>query len=218
MQLKKEIPLLIIVSIPFLYLAYIWGKLPEKVPLHWNINGEIDRYGSKTELLLIPVLLPLLTYVLFLIIPKIDPKEKIGKMGNKYQNIKILLTTFTSILATFIIYTALHQSLTNPNYIVLLLGILYIILGNYFKTLKPNYFIGIKTPWTLENEIVWKKTHQLAGKIWFIAGLMIIISSLLLEKQTNFILFFSITIIITVLPVLYSFLEYKKGKKTTNNY
>lgn len=213
MQIKKEIPLLIIVSIPFLYLAYIWEKLPEKVPLHWNIKGEIDRYGSKTELLLIAILLPLLTYILFLIIPKIDPKGKIRKMGNKYQKIKFLLTTFMSILATFIIYTALHQSLANPNYIILLIGILYIILGNYFKTLKPNYFIGIKTPWTLENEIVWKKTHQLAGKMWFIAGLIIVINSLFLKKQINFILFFSITIIITILPIFYSFLEYKNGKK-----
>ena len=91
MKLKNEIPLIAIVSLPFIYLAYIWNELPEKVPMHWNIKGEIDRYGEKIELLLIPILLPLLIYIIFLVVPKIDPKNKISKMGNKYQHIKYCL-------------------------------------------------------------------------------------------------------------------------------
>ena len=216
MNIKKEIPLLIIVSLPFMYLAYIWKELPEKVPMHWNIKGEIDRFGDKLELILIPILLPLLTYIIFLVVPKIDPKNKIKKMGNKYQHIKILLTTFMSILALFIIYSAKNQSFTNPNYIVLLIGILYIILGNYFKTIKANYFIGIKTPWTLENETVWKETHKLGGKMWFIGGFIIVLSSLLLEKQTNFTLFIVITAIITIIPIIYSYLKFQNIQKQAN--
>ena len=214
MNIRKEISLIAIVSLPFIYLAYIWNELPEKVPMHWNIKGEIDRFGEKTELLLIPILLPLLIYIIFLIVPKIDPKNKISKMGNKYQHIKILLTTFMSILALFIIYTAKNQSFANPNYIVLLVGILYIILGNYFKTIKANYFIGIRTPWTLENETVWKETHKLGGKMWFIGGIIIVISSLLLDKQPNFTLFMIITGIITIIPIAYSYFKFKKIGKT----
>ncbi len=212
MSLKKEIPLLIIVSLPFIYLTYIWDNLPNKVPLHSNLKGEIDRYGDKTELLLIPILLPLLTYILFSIIPKIDPKEKIRNMGNKFTRIKTLLITFSSILAIFMIYTAKNPTDSNPNYITLFIGILYLIFGNYFKTIKPNYFIGIRTPWTLDSEIVWKETHQLAGKMWFIAGIIVTISSLLLDKQINFKIFIILTIIISVTPVLYSFLKYKQHK------
>ncbi len=214
MKFKNEIPLLAIVALPFIYLAYIWGELPEKVPMHWNINGEIDRFGDKTELLLIPILLPLLIYIIFLIVPKIDPKNKISKMGNKYRHIKILLTTFMSILALFIIYSAKNQSLANPNYIVLIIGILYLILGNYFKTIKANYFIGIRTPWTLENETVWKETHKLAGKLWFVGGIIIVISSLILEKQLNFTLFMIITGIITIIPIVFSYFKYMKIRKT----
>ena len=80
MKLLKEIPIISIVMIPFIYLAYIWSQLPEKVPMHWNINGEIDRYDDKIALILIPVLLPLLVYVIFLVVPKIDPKKKIKKI------------------------------------------------------------------------------------------------------------------------------------------
>jgi len=215
MNLKKELPLIVIVLLPFIYLAYIWDQLPERVPMHWNIKGEVDRYGEKVELIIIPILLPLLVYIIFLVIPKIDPKNKLNKMGNKLQTMKFLLTTFMSILALFIIYTAKNESYTNPNYIVLLIGVLYLVFGNYFKTLKANYFIGIRTPWTLENETVWKETHKLGGKMWFIGGLIVILSSLLLEKQTNFTTFIVITAIITIIPVVYSYLKFQKLKTQT---
>jgi uncharacterized membrane protein len=215
MSLKKELPLIAIVLLPFIYLAYLWNDLPNKVPMHWNIKGEINRYGDKSELIIIPILLPLLVYLIFLVVPKIDPKNKLNTMGSKLQTIKFLLTTFMSILALFIIYTAKNQTFTNPNYIVLLIGLLYLILGNYFKTIKANYFIGIRTPWTLENETVWKETHRLGGKMWFIGGLIIIISSLVLEKQTNFTLFIIISAIITVIPIIYSYLKFKNLKKQT---
>ena len=213
MKFLKEVPVILIVAIPFIYLAYIWNTLPEQVPLHWNIKGEIDRYGSKYELWLIPILLPLLIYIIFLIVPSIDPKKNIHKMGNKYQNLKVLMTLFMSALAIFIIYYAKNQTIANPNYIVLIMGILFIIIGNYFKTLKANYFIGIKTPWTLENETVWKKTHNLAGKLWFSGGFLIMILSLVLNKELNFKIFAAITIIISIIPILYSYFIYKNIKQ-----
>ena len=216
-NLQKELPLIIIVLIPFVYLAYVWNSLPEKVPLHWNIEGEIDRYGEKSELILIPVLLPLLIYVLFTIIPRIDPKRKIKNMGNKYTILKSIMTIFMSALAMIIIYAALNETLYNPNYIVLLIGILFALLGNYFKTLRANYFIGIKTPWTLENETVWKETHKLAGKLWFAGGLLIVLTSILLDKKTNFTLFAVITVFITVIPVVYSYIKYQSISQTNAN-
>ena len=151
MKLKKELPLIGIVLLPFLYLMYVWNQLPEQVPLHYNLKGEVDRYGDKSELIMIPILLPLLIYVIFLAVPYIDPKKQIQKMGNKYDTLKLILTTFMSALALFIIYTAKNQTLTNPNIIFLIIGLLYLIFGNYFKTIKANYFIVFRTPWTLES-------------------------------------------------------------------
>lgn len=213
MKLKKELPIIAIVLLPFIYLAYIWNQLPEKVPVHWNSLGEIDRYGEKIELLLIPILLPLLVYVIFLIVPRIDPKNKLHQMGNKLQAIKALMVVLMSVLALFILYSAKHQSFNNPNYMVLLIGVLYIVLGNYFKTIKPNYFIGIRTPWTLENETVWKDTHRLGGKMWFIGGIIVVLSSLMLDHKQNFTLFLIITTILALVPVVYSYIIFKKEKK-----
>ncbi len=214
MNLKKELPILVIVLLPFIYLGYIWNELPSKVPTSWNFNAEIDSYGDKTELIIIPFLLPLLVYLIFLVVPKIDPKNKLNKMGGKLQTIKFLLTTFMSILAMFIIYKAKNQSFDNSNYIVLIIGVLFIILGNYFKTIKPNYFIGIRTPWTLENKTVWKKTHKLGGVMWFIGGVLIVILSLILDKSLNFKIFMLVTGVITIIPIAYSYLKYKNQRKT----
>ena len=214
MNIKKETKLVTIVLLPFVYLAYIWNTLPERVPVHWNSKGEIDRYGDKIELLIIAILLPLLTYIIFLVVPKIDPKNKLNKMGKKFDTLKILMTTFMSALAIFIIYSAKKESIANPNYIVLLIGILYIILGNYFKTIKANYFIGIRTPWTLESETVWKETHKLGGKMWFIGGITVVLSSLILDNQSNFTLFLIVTGIISIVPIVYSYFIFKNDKKT----
>ena len=213
MNIKKEIPLLIVVLIPFVYLAYIWSSLPEIVPLHWNYKGEIDDWGNKSSLIFITFLLSGLTYILFTVIPFIDPKKRIQTMGNKYHNLKFLMVLFMSALAVFIIYSAKEQSITNPSFIYLAIGLLFMLLGNYMKIIKANYFIGIRTPWTLEYESIWKSTHKLASKIWFVGGLAIVISSLTTNKDFNGIFFISAITLLAIIPVVYSYMEYRKLKK-----
>ncbi len=215
-NIKKELPIWFIIAIPFIYLAYVWKDLPEKVPMHWNILGEIDRWGDKQELLIIPFVLPLLVYLVFLLVPLIDPKRQINKMGGKYYNFKFILTLFVSVIALFVIYTAKNQSLSNPNYIFIFIGFLFAVMGNFFKTIRPNYFIGIKTPWTLENETVWKETHLLAGKLWFVGGLLIILCSLVFNKSLGSTIFITITIIISVIPIVFSYLRFNKLNKNNS--
>lgn len=135
-------------------------------------------------------------------------------MGNKLQNLKLLITTFMSVLALYILYSAKQQTLENPNYLITAIGILFIILGNYFKTIKPNYFIGVRTPWTLENEVTWKETHKLAGQLWFWGGLLIVFFSLLFNTKTSFILSLTITIILIIVPLFYSYLLYRRNIKS----
>lgn len=212
MNLKKEFPYILLIALPFIYLTYIWNALPETVPTHWNASGEINGYNSKNTLLLIPFMLPVLVYIIMTIAPKIDPKNKIATMGKKYEQLKFFLVLFMSVLALFIIYSSKTQSFSSPNIIYILLGLLFAGLGNFMKTVKPNYFIGIKTPWTLENETVWKKTHLLGGKIWFVGGLLIVCMSLIFEAQTAATLFVIIAVLITIIPLVHSYIEFKKIK------
>ncbi|BCY28117.1 immunity protein SdpI [Flavobacterium okayamense] len=209
--LRKELPYILIALIPFIYLAFIWNNLPETVPMHWNGKGEIDRYGSKNELWSMTSMLSGLGYFLFLIIPKIDPKGKLSKMGNKLDNLRLMMALFMSALSMFIIYSV-QQAESKPTFIFALIGLLFAGLGNYFKTIKPNYFIGIKTPWTLENEEVWKKTHLFGGKLWFAGGLLIFILSLIIPNVYSFYVLMTVTVIISIIPIIYSYLKFKKLK------
>jgi uncharacterized membrane protein len=213
-DLKKELPIIGFVLLPFIYLAYLWNSLPEKVPMHWNYKGEIDDWGTKYSLLGLIFLLPVLTYVLMLVIPKINPKKRIELMGGKYYQIKFVLVGFMSVLAIYIIHSSNSQTLSSPSIVLVLIGLLFMALGNYFKVIKQNYFLGIKTPWTLESEEVWKLTHILAGKLWIVGGLLIVIFSLVIPEDINFYLFIIITAIITIVPIVYSYLIFRKLKKS----
>jgi len=209
-KFKKEIPFIAVALLPFVYLTYIWNELPKQVPMHWNASGEIDRWGDKNELLVMIFMLTGITYFVFLIIPYIDPKQKLQNMGNKLNNLRLILALFMSALAIYILYSV-QQKTSNPVLIFPLVGLLFAFLGNYFKTIKPNYFIGIKTPWTLENEEVWKKTHLMGGKLWFVGGLLMALTFVLPNKIQIY-TFLVIAAVITIVPIVYSYLEFKKIK------
>lgn len=209
-KLKKEIPFIAIALLPFVYLAYIWNELPKEIPMHWNASGEIDRWGDKSELFMMIFMLTGITYLIFLVIPYIDPKQKLQNMGNKLNNLRMILGLFMSALAIYILFSV-QQKTSNPVLIFPLVGLLFAFLGNYFKTIKPNYFIGIKTPWTLENEEVWKKTHLLGGKLWFIGGILMALT-FVLPNKIQFYTFMGIAAVITIVPIVYSYLEFKKIK------
>lgn len=213
LNLKKELPIIATVMIPFIYLAYKWPRLPEQVPVHWNIEGEIDRYGSKWELLIIPILLPLLTYGIFLVIPFIDPKKKLEQMGNKYHQLKFFFVALMSALATYILYITGKQEIFHPTGMFILMGLIFIVLGNYLPSVKPNYFLGIRTPWTLENEVVWKKTHRRAGILFILIGIVSIILPLMLPLLAFFWFYFAFVMIIVIYLVVYSYLEFQKINK-----
>jgi uncharacterized membrane protein len=207
---RKELPIIVIVLIPFIYLAFLWNTLPEKVPTHWNYKGEIDRWGDKYSLIRLLFLLPVLTYLLLLVIPKIDPKKRIEIMGRKYYQLKFILVLLMSTLAVAILHITVNQSTSSPNLIYALVGILIVVMGNYFKVIQPNYFLGIRTPWTLENKEVWKSTHNFASKLWFIGGLLIIIGGIILPDEFFLVIFLSIIGLIVIVPMVYSYFKFKE--------
>ena len=209
-KLQKELPLFLISILPALFLVYIWNDLPGRVPLHWDINGEVNRFGNKNELIFIGII-PIFIYALFLVIPLMDPKKRLDSMGNKYLTIRLVSALFVTVIFLFVIYSVKEQSLANPNYLLMIIGAFFVFLGNYFKTIKPNYFVGIRTPWTLENETVWKTTHRFAGKLWVAGGLVVIVCCLIFNEKIALNIFFVVTAIICLIPVLHSYLLFRNN-------
>lgn len=209
----------IVFAVPVAYLALIWNKLPEIVPMHYNLKGEVDRYGNKTELLLLTAFITALNigvYFLLVNINRIDPKKKF-RMENlpRMRAMAFIICIFMSAIACFLLYSIQNEfTKFNPNFIVVGVGILFTLLGNYFYSIKPNYFAGIRTPWALENENNWKLTHQLGGKLWFIGGLVIVAIGLLLKENISlFVALITIILIMVIIPIVYSYRLYAKEKK-----
>ncbi|MEN2413800.1 SdpI family protein [Flavobacterium mesophilum] len=209
LELKKELPIIGIILTPFVYLALIWDSLPEKVPVHWNFKGEIDNWGSKSILVILIFMLPVLMYFILLAASKIDPKKRISMMGRKFYQLRFFLILFMSVTASFFIYLAKNQSYSNPNLIYAAVGVLLMIFGNYLKVIQPNYFIGIRTPWTLENQKVWKATHAFAGKLWLVAGFVVVFGALIFPGFTFSKIFVGIGLTIAIIPMVYSYFKFR---------
>lgn len=210
----REFLLWILISLPYVYLAMVWNELPDVVPTHFNLEGQADAWSDKSTLLWLPGVMGLGIYVLMLIVPYLDPKGRIQQMGNKYHSLRIILSLFFSAISCYILYVSSRGNMESPQIIIALMGMLFAVLGNYFQTMRPNYFIGIRTPWTLENEEVWKKTHRLAGKLWLGGGLIIAVLAFFLKKNSTLaIIFGSLLVIMVLVPVIYSWLEFRTLKK-----
>ncbi|MCX6250075.1 MAG: SdpI family protein [Bacteroidetes bacterium] len=209
----KESVLWILIGLPYVYLAMIWSKLPDQVPTHFNLAGDVDDWSGKTTLLFLPGALGIGIYLLMLLIPVLDPKKKIQQMGDKYYTFRFMLTFFFSLFATYLLYISRTGSLKSPNMLIALIGVLFAILGNYFQTVRPNYFLGIRTPWTLENEQVWKKTHRLGGRLWMAGGMLIAVLSFFISSNLALAIILGIILSVMVfVPVVFSYTEFQKEK------
>lgn len=154
----------------------IYPRLPEQVPVHWNAYNEIDGWAGKGSALLMG-LLPLLMLLLFIAVPKIDPKkENFVKHAGVYQMFAAMMTVFMGGVSWMVPLGALGIELPVGLLLNLLLGLIFVMLGNQMPRIRFNYSFGIRTPWTLASETVWKKTHRLCGFVFVLSGLVMMVS------------------------------------------
>ena len=210
-SIKKDIGIIILIILMFVIGIFSYPYFPEKIPMHWNFKGEIDRYGSKFEGLFGIPLMSLGFYLLFLVLPYLDPKkENYQKFEKVYQIIKYAYIFLLFILQmTILIVTLGGPKDLIPKITPTLVGVIFIILGNYMPRIKPNWFVGIRTPWTLSNEEVWKRTHRFGGYIFIIGGILIILAGILPPLINLIVLILSI-LLMAFGTILYSFIIYKK--------
>lgn len=215
---KTDVIAAILLLLPVVYLASVYTSLPGTVPMHFGLDGKPDRYGSKNELLGVQALMTgvgIFCYLLMKYLPKIDPKKTARYSAGTIQKIALGTVVFLTIVNFFVIYSV-SGGKTNiagkADLILPLTGLFFAFIGNAMNSIKPNYFAGIRTPWTLENEATWRATHRLAGRCWVAGGLLICILTLVLPVKTSMIIFFSITAVISLVPVIFSYLYYQKHK------
>ncbi len=195
--------------------ALLYSKLPERIAIHWGADGKPDDYTPKhIACIVIPAII-LLLLGLFEIIPRIDPLGKnIREFLQIYNQLIVILLLFLSIIHVAILLWNLGFEFSMSSVVLAGVGIILIYFGTVMPKMKPNWFVGIRTPWTLSNRRVWKKTHEFGGKSFIIAGIIIIAASLLISIQgTEQIVW--IVVLSAIIPsfilIIYSYLEWRKG-------
>lgn len=215
-----DLAALVIWLLPAAYLTNIYSSLPATVPMHYGMDGKVNRYGDKSELIvLVSVLLfvGLLVYLLMKFLPSIDPKKQVKYGGETFRKIAFGIVLFVSALNIAILYAALHQNLPIDKIILPIIGLLFAFMWNMMNNIKPNYFAGVRTPWTLESEDNWRATHRVAGKLWFIGGIVLTIATLLLPSIAATIVFTSSILVLTFIPIIYSYVYYKSHQAEQNS-
>lgn len=209
---KTEIIPLVLVIISIVLGCYFYSIFPDRVPMHWNINGEVDGWGSAFSGAFILPMILIGMYILFILIPFIDPnKEKYQQFEKVYKIFRILIMLMMFGIYLIASANALGYAVRVEVWIPVIIGLLFLVMGNYFGKIKPNWFMGIRTPWTLSSEEVWNKTHRLGGKLFMILGLLMLLTPLWhFESSIMFWLVIVPMLLVGFIPMVYSYVIYKK--------
>lgn len=198
----------LVLLIPVLVGLILWDKLPEQIPTHWGIHGEVDGWSSKsTAVFLLPCIM-LGIHWLGLLATKLDPKKE--AYTAKMLSLVLWITPALSLLISTLMYSkALGYDLDINIILPLPLGLIFIVIGNLLPKMRQSYTMGIKLPWTLNNEENWNKTHRLSGKIWVAGGIVILATAIL----GNLWIMLGVLVINVMVPTIYSYCLYRKQTK-----
>ncbi len=207
---KKEVLPIVLILIISAIGAYLYPQLPELVPSHWGINGEVNGWMSRTFAVFFFPALTLVLYLLMSFLPLMDPhRSNIESFANWYFWFKVAFVVFMGSLYLMTLYAGLGYEINVGRYVTLGIAVLFAFLGLALPKMKKNYMIGIRLPWTLYSEVVWKRTHQFGGRLFIALAVLIFIAGFLPGAWTFGILLGGIFLLLAVL-VWYSYYEYKK--------
>jgi uncharacterized membrane protein len=198
-----------LVLAPMIALVIFWKQLPERVPIHWNGGGQINRWASKYSLLELP-LVSLMTVCLLHFLPWIDPKLRRasggqGRMQSALQILRLALATcFGAVFAMLLAAALGHGEPMSSRLVPSAVLVLFAIIGNYSSNLRPNYFVGLRTPWTLESPETWRATHRLGGQLMFFGSIILLLLQFFLSQSAFAPVFLTSLILFVVWAVWYS--------------
>jgi len=209
-MIKKHLRTLIITSVvillPILAGLILWNQLPDPMPSHWNASGEVDGWSSKPFAIFGLPLILLAAQWLCLLGTAADPKK--NNHPTKILHLVLwIIPVLSVVMHTFVYLIALGYGLRMEVAMPIFIGLIFVIIGNYLPKCKQNYTIGIKIPWTLDNETNWNKTHRFAGWLWTVCGILIMLTGFF----GGFWVFLPITLLMVLAPIIYSYMLHRRG-------
>lgn len=208
---KSEIIIAGIILLSFVIGAYFYSQMPEKIASHWNAQGEVDGYMPKFWGLFLMPFISIILLLLFILIPRIDPlKANIEEFRKYYDGFVVLVILFLFYLYLLTIFWNTGTRFNMIHFLAPAFGVLFYYCGILMEKAKRNWFIGIRTPWTLSSERVWDRTHKTGGKLFKIAGIIALLGIFFERFAILFIL--APVILVAVYTIAYSYFEYQKER------
>lgn len=199
----------IICLLPILIGILLWGKLPEKVAIHFGSDGTADSWGSKGFAVFGMPLFVTACHLLCAGVTCADPKNQ--RLGNKMFKLILWICPVVSLFCAVSVYgNAMGRDVNVAFLGTIFIGALFVVIGNYLPKCRQNYTVGIKLPWTLHDENNWNVTHRFAGWLWMIGGVVLILSAFVNFGGMWTVI--DIALILALVPMVYSFIYYVKHK------
>jgi len=171
--LRTDWPHWLLLTVSFALAAASWSSAPERIPVHWGLDGRVDRYGGKLEGLLLLPLLSLVLYLVMLWLPRLDPgRANYEAFSSAYATVRLaVLAVLTG--AYGVVQLWVHgRAVSLATWVPFLLGAMLVVLGSVLGKLRPNWFVGIRTPWTLSSKQAWTRTHRAGGWLFIVVGVL----------------------------------------------
>lgn len=195
------------------YALWSYSSLPDQLPMQYGITGEVNRYWSKDTAIISMSFIGLVIPLLLQVIRTIDPKKQnYEKFENAFAMTRLAVALVLDFVFAMILIEGSNKNFNAGSIVLGAIGLLFVIIGNYMPQVKDNYFVGIRTPWTLHNPEVWRKTHRFSGVLWVIAGLLMILSAFLLDGTWHIAVIISALVLSIIVPVVYSWLTAQRLK------
>ncbi|MBU2678096.1 MAG: SdpI family protein [Gammaproteobacteria bacterium] len=205
---RTNVLCLIFIAITIAVSAYLYPTLPEQIPTHWNLAGEVDDYTPKPWGVLIMPLAAVFVFVIMKLIPVISPR---GFRTDQFRGVlnifTVTLVGFMSAVALLVLLAASGRNVHMNEMIFAGVGLLFIVLGNYLGKVRKNFFIGIRTPWTLASDEVWNRTHRLGGWIFVLIGFFMFLNAFIRFPEGWLI---GSIVVVALVPIVYSYVLYRK--------
>lgn len=214
-KLFQSVLVALLVALPPVYLMMVYPSLPAVIPTHFGFDGQPNGYSDKKTMVWIVMaisILSILVYLLVRYLPRFDPKKTASQSSGNMQKISVAVVALISAVTISILYSSRHGMISFSRLFNPLMGIFFIVVGNWMYNIKPNYFVGIRVPWTLESTDNWRATHRMASKLWIVGGILITICSPFLDGKTAEYFFVTITIGLALIPIIYSFVYFKNNR------
>ena len=197
---------------PVIYLLLTWDSMPETIITRFKYGPTLEEEQGKEALMIATVVISavsILLYVLLRNLEKVDPKVTDTTPKSGFNRLGFILCVFLTISNFLFAWSVMTNATINVNLIFAGVGVLVALAGNYMNSIKPNYMAGIRLPWTLNDPENWRKTHQLASKLWFAGGILLVVISMISSGELLIPLMVAVILVITIIPGIYSYRIYR---------